>query len=326
MLASFPIQIELNFIQKVRKNLVWENRRRLVEDYAAKEGIELKEDELFYLVCYEPQKYQIYNPFEKADLIPSLVRMVEEVRRGKDKKELIKKWTEQWGFIDEFMHPYKKFAPNLKNLHEIAERVYTHPWIPQPKQPIQQSLEKLWNKAERFANLWVRYRHVTNRQLDNLTKWIRFEKIDYGETKSEFYVTAFFDGEAHRTVISNTLDEIEKDPLYFYQAAGFEYILHQVTLSTHADLKPISINVNSTRNQDIFKIHPCLEPHTLLEAMYLQFFMLLCSNNKKICANYKCNKPFEPNRIDQQYCSETCKNTEKSRRQRQRKKARSVFI
>ncbi len=318
MHSIFPIHMGINFTQKVRKNLVWEDRRSLVEDYASRIGIDLSEEGLFYLVCYEPQEYEIYNPFEKSDLIPSLVRMVEEVRRGKDKKELIKKWTEQWGFIDEFILLHKKFAPNLRNLHEIAEREYNHPLIPQSDQRVQQSLEKLWSKSEIFADLWIRYRDVTNRQLDNLKKWIHFELADYGESKPDYYVMAVIQGKPFAP-ISNSLEEIEKDPLYFYQAAGFNYILNEVTIGARSDLTPVTVNISRTRDQDIFKIQPCLVPHTLLNAIYLQFFMLLCANNNKICANYKCNKPFEPNRVDQQYCSETCKNTEKSRRQRSRR-------
>lgn len=327
MHSNTPLQININFVQKVRKNIVWENRSHLSADYEKEAGLIRERDERIYLISYEPEKYELYNPLEKPDLIPSLVRMVEEVWRGRDKKEALLTWTKQWGFLTEYLYPMYKFAPDLKNLHEISIRVLDqHPWIPISKQPIIKSLKKLWAVSEQFAKLWVRYRHVTNRQLDNLKEWIRFELVDYGENESNPYVTVYFRDDAYSLIISNSIEEIEKSPLYFYQAAGFDYILKNVTLGARAELNPISVNFNSTKNQDLFRIQPCLEPHTLLGAMYLQFFLLLCSNDKKICANYKCNKPFEPNRIDQQYCSETCKNTEKSRRQRQRKKTRSVFV
>lgn len=112
-----------------------------------------------------------------------------------------------------------------------------------------------------------------------------------------------------------TVEELEEEPMYYYQLAAFEYVAHHV----EQHLKGVSLTskgrtVARDSKQDHYKLKPRIVTITLLQAMYLQFYIMLNDRNKRICE--ACSKVFVPGRSDQKYCSTACKRTAKSRRQR----------
>lgn len=91
-------------------------------------------------------EYSTYNAFETADLIPSLCRLVRDVRQGRNKKAAIKKWVSQYDFL---------------GIHVDADGHI----------PSWESLADFWREAETLANLWDKFRQVTQRDLDGMREW-----------------------------------------------------------------------------------------------------------------------------------------------------------
>ncbi|WP_170085421.1 hypothetical protein [Kyrpidia spormannii] len=266
------------------------------------------------LVAEEQGEYTFYNAFETADLISSVSRMVEDVRSGKNKKAAVKKWVSEYGFLganlgSDFVHPK---------------------W---------EALADFWREAETLADLWGKYKQVTQRDMSGLRGWIRFVELpndgdplipspEGSRTKSDFSkepgVMSFGTADLF---FSATLEEIGQNPLRFYQLAGLRYILVRI----NGRIKSLELNYTGVEKienpqDDIFKIRPVLYPRTLLEAMYLQFYILLSGHNVKICKH--CGKPFplkekySKNRV---YCSDRCNNAAKMRNYRERKR-QQVFL
>lgn len=258
-------------------------------------------------------KYSKYDAMDDINIIPSLVTLVSDDSTAKQQEGAIKKWIRQYGFLT---------SPNRPGVKGCDWR--------------EENLEIFWDKAKQLANLWDIYRMVTNRELEELKTIISFEDSMFadlingnyvmtpGHTKCSIYP---YETKVQDDVITSskytkyfntTLDEINKNPLRYYQMAAFSYIKTEV----QRQLKGIALvskdmQLEGSNDQDYFKTFPIIETDTLIQALYLQFYIILSTPGKKICQ--ECGDMFLPGRRDQKYCSDTCKNTAKSRRYRNRK-------
>jgi len=268
---------------------------------------------------FDSMKHSTYEAFEREDLISSLQQVVLGVRQGRDKKKEILKWVSQYGFL----------GVQIDNDGHI---------------PTVESLADFWREAETLIDLWDKFRQVTQRDLDGMKEWIRFVPLnkvikylhgDEWNTKAVYwpFEAEVREGEAFEKaagrsmragepIFGATIEEINRNPLEFFQLAGLGYILQRIekkiagTEWTFTGLEKIS-----NPQDDIFKLMPVIKPKNLLQAMYLQFYILLCGQNVKVC-NW-CGKPFDLKAKysrNREYCSETCKNTAKSYRYRTRQK------
>ncbi|WP_425622502.1 hypothetical protein ACPT9H_18190 [Brevibacillus borstelensis] len=319
MHSAFSFPFECVYLQKVYKKVqfgVPDEYKTLVH---GESFTKLSEEERTFLIAKDPADFETYNAFDEPDLIPSLVRLVERVNAGANKRESVKKWVEKWGFLDAtYLFP-NKIDFDLTDLRTLAERNVLYDPLLSPiiarRERAFMNLRKFWEIATIFVRLWRMYQQITNRQLDDLKQWIRFEPKEID--RDHRWVDVDIEGKPF-TIITNSFAEIERNPLYYYQAAGFQYIIRAVSGSTRGLIfDTAEVKIDTMRDQDFFKVTPVLKAETLSQALYVMFYLLLCENTKKICIN--CGKPFPPNRRNQQYCSETCSNTSKSRRHRQRK-------
>lgn len=247
--------------------------------------------------------YTTYNAFENPDLIPSLYRLVKKWGK-KNRKKGMKEWVSQYGAL---------------GINDTQGK--------------RESLADFWREAETLADLWEKFQQVTQRDLESLREWIKFVSIEglplisevrKGKTKAEY---APFPPGGGGTVggpcFYDSLGEIERNPLPYFQLAGLDYILTRVQNRLRG-LRAAYSEVERITNpqEDIFKIQPRVVPVNLLQAMYLQFYLLLSDRSVKVCKC--CGRLFRPEedgyRKDRQYCSDSCKLTAKSRRYRERKK------
>ncbi|MCG0277778.1 MAG: YdcF family protein [Thermanaeromonas sp.] len=296
-------------------------------DYLKAQGVDLqrKPEEIEDVLEAEKRSEKsTYNAFETADLIPSLCRLVKEVRQGRNKKAAIKKWVSQYGFL---------------GVHVDADG-HIHSW---------ESLADFWREAETLADLWDKFRQVTQRDLDGMREWIRFValhpgirqlvgkechtkavywpfevEMQEGETFEEAAGRSF--GKGH-VAFSATLEEINRNPLEFYQVAGLYYIREKIEEKlADVGLSYTGLEKISNPKDDIFKLRPVIRPKNLLQAMYLQFYILLCGHNVKVCK--WCGKPFDLRGCynkNREYCSDTCKHSAKSHRYRERQKLEALL-
>ncbi len=301
-------------------------------DYLKAQGVDLQrkpEEVEDVLKAEESTEYSTYNAFETADLIPSLCRLVKEVRQGRNKKAAIKKWASQCGFL---------------GVHVDADGDI----------PSWESLADFWREAETLADLWDKFRQVTQRDLDGMREWIRFVSLSKGvkyllgdkwNTKAVYWPFEVemregetFEEAAGRSfgkghvAFSATLEEITRDPLEFYQVAGLHYILEKIKGKlADVGLSYTGLEKISNPHDDIFKLRPVIKPRNLLQAMYLQFYIFLCGHNVKVCK--WCEKPFRldlgnpysKDRRSKEYCSLTCKHSAKSHRYRGRQKLKAFL-
>ena len=303
-------------------------------DYWKTQGVDwgATADDFEDVICpVESMEYSTYEAFTTAELIPSLHQLVWRVRQGKDKKKEMLKWVSQYGFlgvqIDSDGH--------LSSVETLAD---------------------FWREAEALTGLWDKFRQVTQRNLEGMREWVKFVPLHpeikrlVGEewnTKAVYspfmkekrsgieFVPGedlqrkeetFEEAEGRRLsgepLFRPTLEEINDSPLEFYQVAGLEYILTKIAMKLRGvELSYTGLEKISNPQDDIFKLRPVIKPKNLLQAMYLQFYILLCGQNVKVC-NW-CGKPFDLKAKysrNRKYCLETCKNTAKSYRYRTRQK------
>jgi len=255
-------------------------------------------------------KYSKYDAMDNISLIPSLVKLVNECKNATDNQrgEVIKKWIKQYGFL-------------------TSSDQSSYGWP-------EENLETFWDKAKKLVSLWNIYRMVTNRDLGGLKKLVLFADtrvpdingnlVPFGPgiTEGSVYPCGAKDGvivsSGHTLFFNVELDEINKNPLRYYQLVAFSYVKTEV----QRELKGISLvskdmKLEGISDQDFFKTVPIIQANTLLQALYLQSFIILSTPGKKICEG--CFRVFVPRRRDQEYCTDTCKNTAKSRRYRARR-------
>lgn len=269
----------------------------------------------------ESHAFEAYDVFDKVEIIPSLVKMVEKIKNGGNKKKEIKKWVKEWGLLK------GSLTKNEFGQYEMG-----------------QSIDSFWKEAEKLYDLWNLYKHTVNRDLESIKKHVQKKEKIYDslalsgtdfiydeesdtwlfppESELKVKVADFFlfsnkDHEAKDIAIWN-IDE--SDELAVYQWICMCYILKQIEEHVSKGiLRHYWLKRDSYQEKDYFKIEPILSFDNLLDALYMQLFILLTENEKKICVI--CNKPFFPKRKDKKYCSETCYLTAKSRRYRARKNA-----
>lgn len=239
-----------------------------------------------------------YDAFDEVEIIPSLIKMVEKIKNGRDKNKEIKKWVKEWGLLK-------------GSLMKIEFGQYEKG----------QSIDSFWKEAEKLYDLWNLYKYTINRELEFLKEYVQKNQIIdtdfiYNDETDSFILLPEFDV---KPVISRFfLSTSEK--LVAYQSICMTYILRQIQehiskgILTYDQLKR-----DSYQGKDYFKVTPIISFGDLLDALYMQLFILMTENEKKICPI--CDHPFTPERKDKKYCSETCYLTAKSRRYRARKNA-----
>lgn len=258
-------------------------------------------------------KYSKYDAMDNINLISSLVKLVNEYKNTTDrqKEAVIKKWIRQYGFLT---------SPNRSAAEGFEYK--------------EENIEKFWSKAKQLTDLWDIYRMVTNRELDDLRKIVSFTDtrvpdingnlvpfgpgITAGSTHPEGVREGLFGESTHTLFFNVELDEINKNPLRYYQLVAFSYIKTEVQRQLrNVFLTSRDVSLESSAGQDFLKTFPIIKANTLLQALYLQFYIILSTPGKKICEG--CFRVFVPRRRDQEYCTDTCKNTAKSRRYRARR-------
>lgn len=235
-----------------------------------------------------------YNPFDYDHLIPEFVEMVEKVLTGGNLEKGITKWLSEWGplHFDYDKHTIKYF----------------------------------WDESLRFYKLWCFYRLIANRDKKGLMESIQIKKDgdhhvltffpEDDSFKSEEF--SFFEPEYDFKVTFPIRIDREKDEFTQIQEHSMFFLLSQIEEYTaNAKLSWGTMKHEKDTDKSNFKITPVLRTENLIDAIYLQFFILFSENEKKICP--VCNTPFVPARIDKKYCSDSCKLTAKSRRYRARK-------
>ena len=250
----------------------------------------------------EADQSRTYDAFSNQFLIPSLVSLTEK----------------------------KKRANSIKSWISIRFLTVTDGW------GYRESIDDFWSRAQEFVSLWRLYGAVLNCDLDKLKDVVVFMDMVYPFNvlhKSKSYLKQLIenrdDGTRHYKACpcdmynkTATIEDINKDPSKYYQAAVFRYITYAIEERLELTLRQTGYfnqcrSITSDGRQDHYKVVPCLQPKNLLQALYLQFYLMLGDRNKKICAS--CGCVFTPTRRDVRYCSDKCKQREKMRRYRARK-------
>jgi len=281
---------------------------------------DITEKDLEPIFYYAEKEYSTYEAFDSIDLISSIYSLVKDARKDQNRQAAAKRWIEKYGFL----------GCNIAPLGKLGGREGS---------PTYESLNDFWNEAEALADLWDKYKQLTQRDILALKKWIRFigrpslaDEIPlffYWGASEEYLTKAEFAPFSPPNTIAQNIEDcyfdkplsyIQDNPIEFYKSAGIGYI------STRIELKLSGLRIASTgwdmsekKSKDYFKTTPIIKCRNLLQAMYLQFFMLLSDEYIKICQ--ACGQFFIANRSNQKYCETkgACKHTAKSRRYRERK-------
>jgi hypothetical protein len=260
----------------------------------------------------------LYDAFDYPELIPSFIEMTEKILRGGNKRKNIKIWCEKWGYLYD------------TDVRKNTVRVF-------------------WEEAIKFYKLWTFYKIIVNRDKKSIYESITIEPIE-----DDLYKLTFFPNDP--SFVPNTITEeiskefstieekihhdltvIREDDFDFKCSFPFKlnkkqdeleqiqmhcmmFLLEQIQDHLkNTELSWGDMDHNEENGKSKFKITPVIYAHNLIDAIYLQFFILFSENQKKICPI--CNRPFFPERKDKKYCSDSCYLTAKSRRYRARKSA-----
>lgn len=252
-----------------------------------------RSDDIIKRGCEQSKTYEAFND---QHLIQSLVCM-------EKREKAIKKWVSAYGFLS------------------VASDADS------------ETIDGFWNNAEEFSSLWWLYSSIRNRQLDELRKFVRFADVDIfdmappgAHSRTVYFHNIDKNGAEffteHDAYFREKTADINEKPLRFYQMSCFRYIVYAV----EKRLRGLAFTSRERRiiaeeDYDHFKVIPILQPKNLLQALYLQFYVLLKDADRKICGC--CGSVFTPSRPDVAYCSPQCKQREKMRRYRSRKKEES---
>jgi predicted nucleic acid-binding Zn ribbon protein len=256
------------------------------------EDVEIVSTDSEKVITYKkPIEYKQYEVFDCDDLIPSVVDTVNKIKQGKNKEKMLLNWVKKWGFLRERLHYFRQ--PGDDDYLE--------------------SMNELEYELKKIEAVWSIYRGIANRDKEELKKRLNIQKApkDYKyeytyqtkwqETESPYIYEEedpFSINDLQMNAIMIILDEIDE-------------ILSNVALSSG------KLSLREFTNYDEFKIEPRIRIKNLKDAIYMQIYLMLGENNKKVCPI--CNKGFVPSRIDKKYCSDSCYLTAKSRRYRKPK-------
>lgn|SRR5699024_7921636 len=255
-----------------------------------------------YISDADPKIEETYEAFESIEIIPSLIEIVERIRKREDEHHwkddyninLALKWIKKWGYLK----AEKDTDLIGKNLHG-------------------QRVSGFLQEADKFYDFWALYRAAVNRDIEQLKSVIDVmedPELPFAATHTfYFFANQYVEYKGY----TNGIFVIEQ-PLQSYQNAAIDFLLRVIEqyINNH-DLYARTIRLESSKEKDSFMVSPGMAFPDLLDALYMQFFILLNENEKKICP--VCNKPFIPERIDKKYCSNTCKLTAYRKRQNTKK-------
>lgn len=232
-----------------------------------------------------------YDAFDQPETIPALIYLVEKIKNGGNQENLIIKWVQKWG-------PLKS-----EEIKKDSKPIFA------------QSLGPFLSEAFKFYDLWILYRAVANKDLDTLKEIITvFEDPNLPFDATHMFY--FFETKHYNDNAEGILDN--QNPLRSYQNQAMLYLMRNIEKHINPNMLGWSqMYHHKSKNEDFIKFKPAFRFNNLLDALYMQFFILLTENTKKICP--VCNSPFLPERKDKKYCSDTCKFTAKSQRYRNRK-------
>jgi len=313
MYEMFNLPLKCVYKQTVYNRVEWK-QEKFPSEYTSSPSDpppEIRDEQV--LIADRKQEHSSFDVFSRNDLISSIYLLFKKMQTSKNKQDDIKKWVEKYGFLGCNIIPQEKRG---------GWRSY----------PSWESLADFLKEAGCLADLWDKYRQVTQNDLSSLREWIRFVP----EPEHEIHRQLLFWPEKARakadyypfippktmtrnpkdTFFYRTLDEIEAKPLWHYQIAGIRYIA-RVIEDRLQGLNIISTNWEYIGNESdtVLKTEAGIECRNLLQAMYLQFFMLMADPGiKKVCP--VCGHIFPPREAKHIYCSEKCANTAKARRYR----------
>lgn len=251
--------------------------------------------------------YDYYNPFSEDDIIPSLIKTVEQFRAGKNSKKLVREWVKKWGLLK---------GENI----DLDVETFT----------FSEPLNVFWEEMNRFFDLWQLYKYMIGKAEANYNSNFSISKIK--EEEIGLYaeeIQMFVKRPTHKIILfketSYEAAELfwvgENDNLLTRgKMCALQYIADYVSKKIHNnfELRWGALDFNVESNQDGFKSTPSITTKYLLDALYMKFFVILNNTNQKIC--FCCNTLFTPTRKDKIYCSDACKQTAKSRRYYHRKR------
>ncbi|WP_067929672.1 hypothetical protein [Alicyclobacillus shizuokensis] len=228
-------------------------------------------------------------------------------------------------------------------------------YLTKPWGAFREEYSEFWNMAERLVELWDRLGQAQRRELDRLKEWIRFVRIPEfelpfsrvlqpdGTFREPRYKADYapFTPEGVAGIGVSSFYVFEKPPegsrqeLRVYQLAAFSSVSDRVFGYLQHLAGGITLNArrmgvelgNVWRDEpDAFRIEVSASAHTLAGALLLGMLMSLSSANMRICR--ACGRPFNVGggsgrSARAMYCSRACASTDRSRRQRARKREAS---
>lgn len=216
-------------------------------------------------------------------------------------------WVSEYGFLT--VAAWEPHGKALYCAHNRPGTEFVFSEKPAGKPiPNRESVDTFWREAKEIASLWHLYRIVVNRQYDEL--------VDLASISQDWTTSIFWEvvHNAHANMF-----ESEMSLGQTYQLEAFRQIIYTIPDKLQGmRLETDEASLVSTLEQDRYEVKSSLRPITLLQTMYLQFYLLLNDRSKKICGS--CNRVFTPARANQIYCSATCKSTAKNRRWRDRQR------
>lgn len=264
-----------------------------------------------------------YDVFETIEIIPDIIQLAEKLERtgeswsywseNERNINLAIEWMKKWGHLNAKTENITVDLQTVGNFYG-------------------EYVQDFFQNIVKFYKLWDLYKGVANRDLDKLLEITEVYDKDLenafriadNQMAFSFWEREFFHGEVISTYDKNHL-------LESYQYAALEYLTDE--LGKHINkghLYTKTIRRESNGDMDKFNVKPAMAFWSTLDAIYMQFYILLSEGSKKICP--VCNKPFVPERKNQKYCPKMphekespCKLTAKSRRYRERFKKKNGF-
>lgn len=286
----------------------------------------IKTENGIYIRDKNPILENSYNAFETIEIIPELIKTAEYIKKNGLNEENnvhpIVNFLKKWGYL-KANDPGKITEVRIgEKLVKIVTRGRSRIKVKKisnkpPANFLGQKVSTFIHETLKFYDNWMLYQAAVNRDLEQLKRLITVEE-DPNLPFEATHIFYFSDGGYTEGVFH------EDNPLKSYQDAVMIYLTEKMDeYINNNKLYSKDIRYSPTQDEDLFKITPAMAFDELIDALYMQLFILLNENENKICP--VCNKPFFPQRMDKKYCSDTCKNTAKSRRYRARFRSKHGF-